>query len=227
MNPVSIHRGMAATVDGDGHNVVLAWLADHRGCYELLMIDAETGQTREFPVPFAAGDSPFASVLSSRSRFYSHFDGHFVEFDPAKPGFTFIAKTVPRVAMSMTEGDDGVIWAAIYPNGAAASYNPRTGEFHDYGNLYDQNWMQYPRSVAVDDQGWVYLGIGSTASQILVLDPKDGQGRAGAARVGTRAGLRRGLPGCGRQGLRRPGGRLGRQLVSITRGEVEQDRQAS
>ena len=175
MNPVSIHRGLAATVDGDGHNVVLAWLADHRGCYELLMIDAETGQTREFPVPFAAGDSPFASVLSSRNRFYSHFDGHFVEFDPAKPGFTFIAKTVPRVAMSMTEGDDGVIWAAIYPNGAAASYNPRTGEFHDYGNLYDQNWMQICSSVAVNDQGWVYLGIGSTASQILALDPKTGE----------------------------------------------------
>jgi hypothetical protein len=33
------------------------------------MIDAESGKTREFAVPFAAGDSTFASVLSSRNRF--------------------------------------------------------------------------------------------------------------------------------------------------------------
>jgi hypothetical protein len=56
-----------------------------------------------------------------------------------------------------------------------ASYNPRTGVFRDYGNLYDQNWKQYPRSIATDDQGWVYFGVGSTSSQIVVLDPESGK----------------------------------------------------
>ncbi len=33
----------------------------------------------------------------------------------------------------------------------------------------------YPRAVAVDDTGWVYIGVGFTATQILALDAKTGQ----------------------------------------------------
>ena len=47
--------------------------------------------------------------------------------------------------MSMTEDDDGTIWSATYPNSGMVSYNPDTGEFRDYGSLYEQNWAQYPR----------------------------------------------------------------------------------
>ena len=39
--PVSNHRGTVVAVDGEGRNVVLIWLYDHRGGYALLMIDAE------------------------------------------------------------------------------------------------------------------------------------------------------------------------------------------
>jgi len=53
--PVSNHRGTVATVDGEGRDVVLVWLFDHRGGYALLMIDAATGNSEEFPVPFPPG----------------------------------------------------------------------------------------------------------------------------------------------------------------------------
>jgi hypothetical protein len=173
--PISNHRGTAVTVDGEGRNVVLIWLYDHRGGYALLMIDAETGKSEEFPMPYPpGGDGPFAAILSSRNRYYTHFNSHFVEFNPEERAFTFHHKTVPQMAMSMTEDDDGRIWSGTYPNSAVASYNPRTGEFRDYGNLYDQNWRQYPRAIAADDTGWVYFGIGSTASQIISLDPETG-----------------------------------------------------
>ncbi|MGC9320108.1 MAG: hypothetical protein ACP5KN_18900, partial [Armatimonadota bacterium] len=119
--PISNHRGTVATVDGEGNPVVLSWLMDHRGGYGLLMLDATTGDAEVFEVPWS-GDSPFASVLSSRNRFYSHYGSHFVEFDPDRREFTFVAETVPRVAMSMTEDDQGVIWAATYPNSGVASY---------------------------------------------------------------------------------------------------------
>jgi streptogramin lyase len=173
--PVSNHRGTVATVDGEGRNVVLLWLYDHRGGYALLLIDVETGRTEQFPMPFDQhGDGPFASVLSSRNRFYSHFGSHFVEFDPAERAFTFHHQTVPQMAMSMTEDDAGRIWSGTYPNSAVACYDPGTGAFRDYGNLYAQNWRQYPRAIAADDTGWIYFGIGSTASQIIALDPESG-----------------------------------------------------
>lgn len=173
---ISNHRGIVATKDKDGNNIVLTWLYDHRGGYELLLIDAKTGKTEEFPMPFdIGGDGPFASILSSKNRFYTHFNGHFVEFDPLRKAFTFHSKTMMQMAMGMTEDDNGVIWTVTYPNSGVVGYNPATGEFTDYGYVYKQNWPQYQRCVATDDRGWLYFGVGETASQIVAFNPADRQ----------------------------------------------------
>jgi len=75
----------------------------------------------------------------------------------------------------MTEDDEGRIWSVTYPNSAVASFEPGSQTFRDYGALYDQNWPQYQRSVAADDQGFVYFAIGNTLSQIIALDPASGE----------------------------------------------------
>jgi hypothetical protein len=177
--PISNHRGTAAMVDGEGRNVLGSFLMDHRGGYELLLIDAETGKSAEFPMPFFKEgmefDAPYASLLSSTGKFYTHFRDHFVEFDPKKRAFTFSRETTPQMAMGMTEDDRGVIWSVTYPQSGVVSFDPKTREFRDYGQVYKQNWQQYPRYVAVDDQGWVYFGLGNTASQIVAMDPKSGK----------------------------------------------------
>lgn len=171
--PVSNHRGIVATVDDRGRNVALIWLFDHRGGYALLMVDAETGQSAEYPMPFPpGGDCPYASILSSRNRFYTHFNGYFAEFDPVKRAFTFHQQTKPQMAMAMTEDDRGLIWSVTYPNSGLVSYDPATGELTDYGYLNQENWAQYQRYIATDDAGWVYFGIGNTESQIVAFDPQ-------------------------------------------------------
>jgi hypothetical protein len=174
--PISNHRGVVATVDGRGRPVALAWLFDHRGGYEILLVDAETGQSEEFPVPFPpGGDCPYASILSSSNKYYSHFNSYFSEFDPAKRAFTFWRQTAPQMAMSMTEDDQGRIWSATYPQSGVVSFDPKTRTLRDYGHVYPQNWNEYPRSIATDDAGWVYFGVGSTKSQIVVLNPETGK----------------------------------------------------
>ncbi len=171
--PVSNHRGTVATVDGDGKNVVLLWLFDHRGGYALLLIDAETGKAEEYPMPFPpGGDCPYASILSSDNKFYTHFNSYFTVFDPVKRAFTFHQKTTPQMAMGMTEDDAGKIWSVTYPNSGVAAFDPKTQTLTDYGAVYGQNWKQYQRHVAADDAGWIYFGIGSTASQVIAFDPK-------------------------------------------------------
>ena len=175
--PISNHRGTVATVDGEGRNVVLVWLFDHRGGYALLMVDAETGEHQEFAMPFPpGGDCPYASILSSGNKFYTHFNSHFVEFDPVKREFTFFQKTAPQMAMGMTQDDNGVIWSVTYPNSGVVSFDPDTRVFKDYGYVYKQNWRQYQRYVAADDAGWIYFAIGSTAGQIIAFDPRTGNG---------------------------------------------------
>ena len=179
--PVSNSRGTVATVDAKGRNTVLVWLFDHSGGYAILMIDAETGKSAQIPMPFTTGGHcPYASILSSRNKFYTHFNNYFVEFDTDKSEFTFCRKTEPigpmaDLSMAMTEDDDGVIWSATYPYCGVVSFNPKTREFKDYGRIHKEKWYQYPRFIIVDDSGWVYVGIGSTLSQIIAFDPKTGK----------------------------------------------------
>jgi hypothetical protein len=177
--PISNHRGAVATVDGDGRDVLLLWLMDHRGGYELLLIDAETGKSEEFPIPFENDlkDSPYASLLSSKNKFYTHFGNYFVEFDPTQRKFTFSRKTAPQMAMGMTEDDNGVIWSATYPQSGIVSYDPATKKFRDYGHCYKQNWPEYPRYIAADDTGAIYFSLGNTASQIVSLDRESGRAK--------------------------------------------------
>ena len=174
-SPISNDRGIVATIDGNGRDVALIWLMDHRGGYALLMIDAETGKSEQFPIPFSLdvpyGDVPYSSILSSKNKFYTLFNNHFAEFDPVKRAFTFSKEAMPQMAMGMAEDDQGVIWAVTYPNSGVVSFNPNTREFKDYGYVYKQNWRQYPSFLATDNAGWVYFSLGNTASQIIAFDP--------------------------------------------------------
>ena len=178
---ISSRRGAVATVDGNGRNVVLLWLYDHRGGYGLLMIDAETGKSEQFPIPFTLdvpyGDTPYSSILSSKNKFYTFFNNHFAEFDPVSRAFTFSKEALPQMAMGMTEDDNGIIWAASYPNSGVVSFNPVTREFKDWGYLYKQNWRQYPRNLVTDNAGCIYFSLGNTASQIIAFNPVTGQAK--------------------------------------------------
>lgn len=172
-SPYASARGVVATADGNGRDVVLVQLSDYRGGYALLLIDADTGSSEQFPMPFDPhGGSPFTSILSSGNKFYVHFSEYFCEFDPTKRAFTFFRKTAPNMAMSMTEDDRGVIWSVTYPQNGLVSYNPRTRAFKDYGYLYPRDRAQYPRSIAADDAGWIYIGVGLADAQILIFDPR-------------------------------------------------------
>lgn len=176
--PVSNHRGTVATVDAAGRDILLVWLFDHRGGYALLLIDAETGASEEFTTPFApGGDCPYASLLSRANRYYTQFNSHFVEFDPLQRAFTFCHSTTPQMAMGMAEDDCGRVFAVSYPDSGVVGYDPATGWWQDYGSVYPQNWRQYQRYVAADDQGWLYFAVGSTASQIVALEVVSGQAR--------------------------------------------------
>ena len=174
-SPISNHRGVACTVDADGRNVVLVWLFDHRGGYALLMIDAETGKSEEFKMPFdPKHDTPYSSVLSKDNKFYTLFRGTFTEFDPIKRAFTYTAETMPQIGMALTEDDDGKIWAVTYPNSGLVSFDPKTRELKDYKSVNKENYRQYQKTIAADDAGWIYFGLGNVLSQIFAFNPETG-----------------------------------------------------
>lgn len=169
--PVAQTRGVVSTVDQSGQDVILTWLQDWRGGYAILMVNAETGASQQFDVPFKPdGDEPSAIYLSSKNRLYTLFNSQFVEFDVASKRFTFHGKVNGKTAMSLTEDKDGRIWAATYPNNQLASFNPQNSSLQNHGQLAKESWTQYPRSIAVDAHGWVYVGSGLAASQIYAYN---------------------------------------------------------
>ncbi len=173
--PVSASRGLALAKDGQGRSVALVWLNDYRGGYALLQIDATTGKSVQRPVPFpTGGDTPFTSFLSSGNRYYAHFGDHFSEYDPVTRVFTFWTNTAPTTAFSIVEDDRGVIWSVTYPQSGLASFDPKTRAFRDYGQLYKQNWNQYPGKLSLDDAGWIYWVVGNALGQVIAFDPRTG-----------------------------------------------------
>lgn len=169
--PVAQTRGVVSTVDQSGQDVVLTWLQDWRGGYAILMVNAETGASQQFDVPFKPdGDEPSAIYLSSKNRLYTLFNSQFVEFDVASKRFTFHGKVDGKTAMSLTEDKDGRIWAGTYPNNQLVSFNPQNSSLQNYGQLAKESWAQYPRSIAADAHGWVYVGSGLAASQIYAYN---------------------------------------------------------
>ena len=169
--PVAQTRGVVSTVDQSGQDVVLTWLQDWRGGYAILMVNAETGASQQFDVPFKPdGDEPSAIYLSSKNRLYTLFNSQFVEFDVASKRFTFHGKVDGKTAMSLTEDKDGRIWAGTYPNNQLVSFNPQNSSLQNHGQLAKESWAQYPRSIAADAHGWVYVGSGLAASQIYAYN---------------------------------------------------------
>jgi len=173
-NRISEHRGALIVDSGDGVYKLLVNLCDVTGQYGILLVDPLTGESKfhEYPghKPEEAG---FAVLYSKAGNIYTQYGGRFYEFDPKKGEFTFQATCADesRCAMLLTEGDDGVIWAADYPKSTVMSFDPKSRKFTEYGSINSESWPQYPRGLAVDDAGWVYLGIGVTKSQIVAFDP--------------------------------------------------------
>jgi len=146
------------------------WLMD-KANDRILQIDAATGKADTVELPFHNGDAVYSSILSKAGKCYSHFGGYFVEYDPALKKYTAWFKTPHQAAMAMCEDANGVIWAAIYPDGGLVSYDPANKKFTDYGTVNTENWAQYPRSVVAGPDGWLYIGIGSTNGQIVAFNP--------------------------------------------------------
>ena len=171
--PFSSSRGQVAAANGKGRGVALVWLFDHRGGYAILAIDAETGKSMQRQTPFPTdGDAPFFSLLSSGNKYYAHFGGHFCEYDPVAQDFTFWTNTAPATSFSIIEDGRGIVWSATYPQSGLVSFDPETRSFKDYGQLYKQNWAQYPSGLSIDDAGWVYWGVGNAACQMIAFDPR-------------------------------------------------------
>lgn len=178
--PVTESRGVVVTRDAKGRFLTVSSLLDMSPLGSLLVTDIDTGETKQYEFPemtrserFAEW-APYASLLSGNGRFYTFAGKTLLEFDVDERRFTFAGVPAPGescyTGACMIDGPDGRIYAGSYPNSHLVSFDPKTREMKDHGQLDTRE--SYPSNMAVDSAGWVYCGIGTARFNIVAFDPK-------------------------------------------------------
>ncbi len=169
----SVWSGAVPTLDGAGRRIILFKLWGQTPPAQYVMIDAETGKTTSIDPGFDSAGA-YATFLSPENKFYDTLADQLIEFEVASHKVIPVGKIPQDFALSFTIGDNGVIYAGMYPNGELVAFNPKTRVLTNFGPLAKETWPQYIY-LATDDKGWVYACVNFVRGNILALNPETGE----------------------------------------------------
>lgn len=175
---VSETRGFLATEDSSGHpwivGLVRDMLGDEGSRISLLMIDPATAESSQYfytDHEKVTWDS-FCLFISSQKKLYTTIGGIFVEFDLDTRKFSYVQpKPIDGNdhCFSMAEDAEGKIYFASYPDARLEVFDPATKKI-SYVTRLDQN-EKYPTTLAVDNDGWIYAGVGPSQGLLIAYHP--------------------------------------------------------
>lgn len=176
--PVAESRGLVVAQDATGRPLLIALSTDRSPRGWILLIDPMTGSVEQFYYPEGVPNSdPFASLMSANGRFYTFAGKVLLEFDPAAKQWLFHGTPAPSEACvtgsAVIDGPGGLIFAGTYPNCRLVSYDPATQAMRDHGQLDEAE--HYVNTMAADDAGWIYAGIGTARQNVVAMNPQTGE----------------------------------------------------
>ncbi|NLF15708.1 MAG: hypothetical protein GX595_00405 [Lentisphaerae bacterium] len=176
--PLAEGRGAVTVRDGHGRNLVIGCALDSSPRGWILVTDIDSGQSTQVFCPEGVANSPpYGSLIASSGRFYTAQGAVFLEFDPSAGAWTFHGRPAQGTAafLRIVEAPDGTIWMGGVYQAGLASFDPRTRTLRDHGRLDDKE--QYLSTLAIDDAGWVYGGIGTARCNVVAYHPPTGERR--------------------------------------------------
>lgn len=171
---VSESRGFLATEDSQGRRWLIGLVRDMVGDdgsrISLLMIDPATGETHQYfyTDPKTVTWDSFCIFISSKKKLYTTIGGVFVEFDIDQRKFTYVQpKPIDGNdhAFSMTEDAAGKIYFASYSDARLDVFDPATRKV-SFVTILDTT-EKYPTTLSVDDDGWIYAGVGPAQGKLI------------------------------------------------------------
>lgn len=166
-------RGVVTTQTADGRSLVIGVALDQGARGYLVVTDIDSGKTRQVYCPDDVPNSDtFGSLMASNGRFYTAQGGVILEFDPQKSEWLWHGKPVATSCYLSFAEHSGVIWAGGL-GCQLVSYDPATRQTRVYGRMDPAE--QYLQSLAADNAGWVYGGIGTARQNIVACNIKTGE----------------------------------------------------
>ncbi|MEH7012262.1 hypothetical protein V7087_15855 [Neobacillus niacini] len=138
----------------------------------VVIINPETGRVKQVLFPEGNTEYPYSSYCMN-GLFYTGAANMFMVLDPFQEKFIYhksINNGEEIIGFSFGESMTGTIFFTSYPHCHLLSFYPETKEFIDYGSLDPTE--KYPGSVALDQQGWVYIGIGTEKKNLIAFHPE-------------------------------------------------------
>ena len=146
---------------------------------EIVAVDPLTGAVDVFPSPIPGQSGAWALALGPDGSIYVGTVGaaHILRLDWSRRALVDLGRpsTTEQYIWQLALGTDKKLYGCTYPNAKLVRFDPATGEGEDLGRMDEKE--QYARSVAADDEGFVYVGIGMGSRHLAAYEIATGQHR--------------------------------------------------
>jgi len=135
----------------------------------VIIVNLENDDIKQVFFPENNDEYPYSS-FSSNGLFYTGAANMFMVLDPFREQFihySVIENGEEIVGFSFAEDVAGNIYFTSYPHCHLLKFSPHSKEIIDYGSM--DLTEKYPGTVAVDQTGWAYIGIGTENKNIVAF----------------------------------------------------------
>ncbi|WP_313893755.1 hypothetical protein [Psychrobacillus sp.] len=135
----------------------------------VIIVNLDNSMTKQVLFPENNIEYPYSS-FSSNGLFYTGAGNMFMVLDPFLERFinyTVIENGEEILGFSFAEDKRGDIYFTSYPHCHLLRYSPHTKELLDYCSM--DHSEKYPGSLAIDQTGWAYIGIGTENKNIVAF----------------------------------------------------------
>jgi streptogramin lyase len=149
------------------------------GSLEIVSFDPDTGEHTVFPSPLPSESGAWGMVLGPDGSIYVGTlpNAHLLRLEPRSGKFTDLGRPsgTEQYIWGLSVGSDNRIYGSTYPSAKLVRYDPVGGAMEDLGRM--DLTEQYGRHVAADNNGFVYIGIGSGRTGIVAYEIATGAHR--------------------------------------------------
>jgi hypothetical protein len=144
---------------------------------DVVAIDPDTGGHRVFTSPVESESGAWAMIVGPDGRVYVGTlpNAHILRLDPEAFAFTDLGRPseTEQYIWQFALGTDRKLYGCTYPSCKLVRFDPATGKMDDLGRVDPK--QQYARSVAADDAGFIYVGVGTSEAHLVAYEIATGK----------------------------------------------------